>query len=394
MRKRVAIVGIGLTAFEKRVDLSHKELLFQATRQALDDAGMSRDDIGSAFATGYDFLEGRSLCNQYSIDSLGGVMKGCDQRLGENGIYGIGAGYMEVMANPAETVVVASVQKDSERGTSEDYQKLVLAALDPVFNRPVCTALPSISGLEYAFAAMEARRYMYKYGITEEQLAKVAFKNHNNARRNSRVKTKSKGFSEEDILGSDVLSWPIKSLEVAQRTDAACALVLASGEVAKTITDNPVWIAGVSWCSEGSYIGDRDLSVSKYIYVAARQAYSMAGIKHPAREIDVAEVYDTYSYKELQHCEALGLCAEGDGGKLIDGGVTELGGTLPVNPSGGLIGEGNAVGTSGLIRVANAAYQIRGDAGDFQVPNAEIAVAQGWSEIPAYSGGVAVLSKW
>lgn len=393
MGKRVAIVGIGVTNCEERQDLSHKELLFQATRKALTDAGISRDEIGSAFTTSYDFLEGRSLSNQYTLDSIGGVMKPCDLRLGEDGIYGICAAYMEVMAKPNDIVVVGSVQKASERREEEDaFQKIVLATLDPVFNRPVCGTVP-VRGLEYALAAMEARFYMQRYGITEEQVAKVAAKNYKNAAKNPRA-LKGKKYSVKEILDSETLSWPIKHLEVARTTDAACAVIIASEEVAKRITDKPVWITGVGWCSGTSYIESRDFATNNYLRMAAQHAYSMAGIKHPAKEIDVAEIYDTYAYKELQYCEALGLCGEGKAGKLIDEGVTEFGGALPVNPSGGLLGEGNAVGTSGLIRAANAAYQVRGDAGDFQVPNVQIAVAQGWSGIPTYCGGVVVLSRW
>ncbi len=393
MGRRVAIIGIGVTNLEEREDLSHKELLFQATRRALTDAGISRDDIGSAFTTSYDLLEGRSLSNQYTLDSIGGVMKPCDLRLGEDGIYGICAGYMEVMAKPRDIVVVGSVQKASERREKEDaFQKIILATLDPVFNRPVCNTVP-VSGLEYALAAMEARVYMERYGITEEQIAKVAAKNYKNALKNPRAKN-AKKISMKDIQNSEVLSWPIKRLEVARMTDAACVLILASDEVAKRITDKPVWITGVGWCSDTSYIESRNLSSSPYIRAAAQHAYNMAGIKHPAKEVDVAEIYDIYAYKELKYYEALGFCGEGEAGKLIDEGITELGGSLPVNPSGGLLGEGNAVGTSGLIRAANAAYQIRGEAGDFQVPGAEIAVAQGWGGMPTYCGGVVVLSRW
>lgn len=393
MGRRVAIIGIGLTNLEERKDLSHKELLFQATRSALTDAGISRDDIGSAFTTSYDFLEGRSLSNQYTLDSIGGVMKPCDLRLGEDGIYGICAGYMEVMSKPSDIVVVGSVQKASERREKEDaFQKIILASLDPVFNRPVCNTVP-VSGLEYALAAMEARAYMTRYGITEEQTVKIAAKNYKNALKNPRVRN-AKKISIKDIQNSEVLSWPIKRLEVARMTDAACVLVLASEEVAKRFTDKPVWITGVGWCSGTSYIESRDLSSSPYIRAAAQHAYHMAGIKHPAKEVDVAELYDVYAYKELKYYEALGFCGDGEAGKLIDEGVTELGGSLPVNPSGGILGEGNAVGTSGLIRAANAAYQIRGEAGDFQVPGAEIAVAQGWGGMPTYCGGVVVLSRW
>jgi len=149
---------------------------------------------------------------------------------------------------------------------------------------------------------------MERYGITEEQTAKVAAKNYKNALKNPRAKNVKK-ISIKDIQNSEVLSWPIKRLEVARMTDAACVLILASEEVAKRLTDKPVWITGVGWCSGTSYIESRDLSSSPYIRAAAQHAYNMAGIKHPAKEIDVAEIYDTYAYKELKYCEALGLCA-------------------------------------------------------------------------------------
>ena len=194
-------------------------------------------------------------------------------------------------------------------------------------------------------------------------------------------------------MNSDLLSWPIKRLEVAEMTDAACVLVIASEEVAKRLKREAVWIKGIGWCSGTSLIESRDLTSAGYIESAARQAYKMAGIKNPRKEIGVAEIYDTFAYKELQFCEALGLCEKGKAGQLIDDGITQLGGTLPVNPSGGLLGEGNAVGTSGLARVAHAAYQVRGTAGEYQVPGVNIALAQGWGGIPTYSGGVALLGS-
>jgi acetyl-CoA acetyltransferase len=143
MRNRVCIVGIGMIESDEPVaESSHKELLFYATRKALDDAGLERKDIGGAITSSYDFLEGRSLSNQYTLDSIGGVMKPCDLRLGEDGIYSLFAGYMEVMADPSKFVVVASVQMASERDPEGlGYQKLIAASMEPVFSRPVCKTL-------------------------------------------------------------------------------------------------------------------------------------------------------------------------------------------------------------------------------------------------------------
>lgn len=392
MPKRVAIVGIGQTKCGFNDDgFSYRELLYLATKQALSEAGIQREDIDSAFTTSYDFLEGRSLSNQYSLDSIGGVMKPCDLRLGEDGIYAIFAGYMEVMSKPGQIVVAASVQKASDRRPGAD-PAITLSTLETVYVRQVFANLPAIAGLEYCLAAMEARRYMHCYGITEAHIAKVAVKNHNNATRNPLAQNARK-VTLDDVLNSEMLSWPLRSLEVAKPGDGACTLVLASEELAAELSDSPVWIRGIGWCSDTCYPAASELAKTKFIHIAARQAYAMAGIRHPAREIDLAEVYDNYAFNELQYCEALGLCGEGEGGRFIDEGISEIGGSIPVNPSGGLLGQGNPLGTAGLMRVAQAALQLRGEAGDCQIAGAEVAVAQGCG-LPYRAGGVVVLSKW
>jgi len=173
MDDRVCVVGIGVVEGKApMVDVSHKEMLFHATRQALDDAGLERKDIGSAITSSFDFLEGRSLSNQYTLDSIGGVMKPCDLRLGEDGIYCLFAGYMEVMSDPSQVVVVASVQKASERDPDGlAYQKLIADSMEPVFSRPVCKSVPNLLGLESVLAGMEARAFMDRTGLSEEDLA-------------------------------------------------------------------------------------------------------------------------------------------------------------------------------------------------------------------------------
>jgi len=392
MTRRVAIVGIGQTKVGYNVDgLNRKELTYMATKQALDDAGIGRDDIDSAITAQLDLYEGASLSQQYTLDSVGGVMKACDQRVGEDGIYAIFAGYLEAAAHPGMIVVVSSVEKSSDRERGSD-PAIVLSSLDTLYVRQVCSSVPGLAGLEPCLAAMEARRYMHCYGITESQMASVAVKNYNNALRNPLAQN-GQDTSLNEVMDSEMLSWPLRSMMMANPGDGACTLVLASEEVVKDITDKPVWIRGIGWCSDVNYPAVSEMGKAKFINIAARHAYSMAGIKHPSREIDLAEVYDNHSFNELMYCEALGLCGEGEGGKFMEEGKSQYGGSLPVNLSGGLLGHGNPLGTAGLIRVAQATLQLRGDAGDYQVPGAEVAVAQG-CQWPYRSGGVAVLSSW
>ena len=137
MDKQVCIVGMGIyEADEPVTELAHKEMLFYATRKAMDDAGIEREDIDSGFTASYDSFEGRSLSNQFTLDSIGGVMKACDERVGEEGIFALFAGCMEVMADPSKTVVVAMVQKPSERGPEDiGFKKIIGDTLEPVFSR-------------------------------------------------------------------------------------------------------------------------------------------------------------------------------------------------------------------------------------------------------------------
>jgi acetyl-CoA C-acetyltransferase len=392
MSDRVCIVGIGVVESEQpATDLSHKELLFYATRQALDDAGLEREDIGGAITATYDFLDGRSLSNQYTLDSVGGVMKPCDLRLADDGIYSLFAGYLEVKADPSKFIVVGSVQKSSERDPDGlGFQKLIAASMEPVFSRPVCHAVPNLFGLEPVLASMEARPFLDRSGLTEEHLARVALKNLENARSGK----KKKALTLKDILQSDLLSWPIRRKMVAREADAACTLILCSERKVKKLKQVPVVVGGIGWASDRGHFASRQQGLARESLWAARQAYDMAGIKRPGREIDLAEISDWYPHRELMHCEALGFCDSYEIADCVEDGIFEGDGELPVNVSGGLLGRGNAIGTSGLIRAAQVAVQLRGQSKDYQVPGAEIGLAHSWGGLPTATAGVAILSRW
>jgi len=175
-----------------------------------------------------------------------------------------------------------------------------------------------------------------------------------------------------------MLASPLRQLDVKPVSDGACALILATEEKARKFTDKPVWIKGVAKCCDTNYLGYRELADCRSLELAARQAYKMAGIVDPKKEIDVAEISETYSYQELLWSEGLGFCARGEGAKLLESKTTFMGGDLPINPSGGLL-SGVPVNVAGLDRIAEAVLQLRGEAGERQVPDAKIAVAHGTS---------------
>jgi acetyl-CoA C-acetyltransferase len=232
---------------------------------------------------------------------------------------------------------------------------------------------------------------MHKYGITEEQCAKVVVKNRGNAKHNPYAQ-EPLDLTVSDVLNSKMLAYPIKLLDAKPTSDGACALILASEEKSKRITNKPIWIKGMGNCYDAHYLGDRDLADCDSLVEAAKRAYKMAGIDNPRQEIKVAEISDEYSYQELLWLEGLGFCHRGEAGRLIDGGITEMRGELPVNPSGGIL-SGNPSGVAGMVRVAETVLQLRGEAGARQVADADVALAHGVTGPCGQSHCVIIMGK-
>jgi acetyl-CoA C-acetyltransferase len=182
--------------------------------------------------------------------------------------------------------------------------------------------------------------------------------------------------------------------DLAPLADGAAVVVLAAEDSARNLRDDPVWIKGAGWASDSPNLETRDWDKATYAALAARQAYRQAKIKNPADEVDIAEIDDTYSFKELQHAEALRLARHGRAHEMLEQGVYDLGGGLPINPSGGSIGMGHTLEMSGLVRVAEVVQQLRGKAGKHQVlGEVETGVAQAWRGVPTASGAVVVLGR-
>lgn len=386
MKKSVCIVGMGTYESEEPIEeFSHKEMLFYATKKAMGEAGIERDDIDVGYTASYDFFEGRSLSNQFTVDSIGGVMKACDERVGDEGIYALLAGCMEIMADPTKIVVVAMVQKPSDRDLNGvGFQRLIGDTMEPVFSRPVVKSVPDETRLEGVLTSMELRNFMERSGLTQEDIAKVVVKNMNNA---------GKPFSVEDVLKSAQLSGSFRKAMLAPPKDAACTFFLASEERAKRMKSDPIFIRGIGWASGKSHFATRVQGTCDETKWAARQAYKMANIHRPETDIDFAEINDWYAHRELMHCEALGLCGTNDLSSCIQDGMFEKNGTIPVNRSGGLIGKGNPTGGAGLLSVARVVEQLRRKAGNKQLSGERFGLAHGWNGIPLASAGVAILSN-
>ncbi|GAG07152.1 unnamed protein product, partial [marine sediment metagenome] len=226
---------------------------------------------------------------------------------------------------------------------------------------------------------------------TPEQCAKAVVRNRRNARNNPFAQ-EPMDVTVDDVIGSRILASPIRLLDTKPISDGACAMIMTTEEKAKKLTKKPVWIAGVSNCYETHYLGDRELADCDALVKAAKKAYSMAGINDPLSQIDVAEISTEYSYQEPLWLEGLGFCGRGEGGKLVESGAIEMGGQLPVNPSGGVL-PGNPNGVAGMARIAEAVLQLRGEAGAGQVEGAKVALAHGYTGICGQHQAVMILAN-
>jgi acetyl-CoA C-acetyltransferase len=196
----------------------------------------------------------------------------------------------------------------------------------------------------------------------------------------------------DEVLGSEAVAEPLKVLDCSPVGDGAAALIIADAQTAARTRAQPVWIHGVAHCAEAYFLGDRDLADPVALKDAARRAYAMAGIRRPAEEIDVVELYDAFTYMEPLWLEGLGICQAGRGASLIQEGITTLDGPLPVNPSGGVL-SAHPVLVAGLARIIEAVLQLRGTAGARQVPGARKAVAHGINGLCGQSHCVWVLGR-
>jgi len=382
MTQDVAIVGIGYTSFRPLTpEVSYKELMYEAAVKAYEDAGLDpRADVDSFVTVAEDFIEGTSIFDEYVPDQLGGLLKPNVTIPGE-GIHGLATAYMQIASGIVDVVTVEAHSKASNVLT---LPHIIAYAMDPVLNRPLAANPVFIAG-------MEMNRYLHVSGATREQCARVVAKNKYNALRNPAA-AYGAAVDPEAILGSEMIAYPLSQADISPHADGAIVLVLAAADVAQSITDTPIWIRGLGWCNDAPSLETRAWGRAIYAEEAARMAYRMAGIRNPRQEIDFAEIDDAYSYKELQHLEALGFCRLGEAGLLTVEGVTDVDGDLPVNVSGGSLGVGHLLDAAGLRAVADVARQLRGQAGAAQLPDVETGLAFGWRGVPSTSGAAVVLS--
>jgi len=383
MKKRVAIIGIGYTQFRSLTpDMSFKEMMFEAASRAYADAKVSPTHDVDAFVTcEEDFAHGRSIFNIQTPDNLGAIMKPI-HCIPADGIYGLAEAYMLINSGLFNMVAVESHSKMSNMLTP-DY--LLAFAMDPIYNRPLAFHPLCIAG-------MEMKRYMHETGTTRDQCSMITVKNRANALLNP-LSVYGDSLSLEQVTNSEAVFDPLNKLDISTAVDGGIVMVLASEEKAKLYSNKPVWIKGVGWCSDAPSLETRDWGEAVYAKLAGEMAYRIAGIQTPKKEIDFAEVDDTFAYKELQHLEALKLCRRGTAGSMVEEGATVRNGELPVNVSGGSLGVGRLEEATGLYRTLEVVLQLRNEAGARQISGVQVGIAQSWRGVPTNSGAVIILSN-
>ena len=376
-KQPAAVIGIGQTHHRaKRLDVSMAGLCREAIDRALEDAGMTLDEI-DAIVVGKapDLFEGVMMPELFLAEALGAAGK---PLLRVHTAGSVGGSTAIVAASLVQAGVHKKVLTVAYEKQSESNAMWALSVPVP-FNMPVHAGAGG-------YFAPHVRSYIRRSGAPSHIGAIVAAKDRNNALKNPYAHLHNEGTTVESVMASTMLWDPIRYDETCPSSDGACALVIVSEDVAAS-SPNPAWIHGTVMRSEATTAAERDQVNPQASRDAAAALWKQAGITSPIDEIDMAELYVPFSWFEPMWIESLGFTGIGDGWKLTESGGTAMDGKLPVNCSGGVLSS-NPIGASGMLRFGEAALQVRGLAGEHQVDGARKALGH------AYGGGSQFFAMW
>jgi benzoylsuccinyl-CoA thiolase BbsB subunit len=374
----VSVIGAAATAFGPQPEVEVHDLAFRAAWDAIRAADVPPERIGMAFAghayQGPCFGQKALMRMGFSGLPIINVENAC-----ASGATAVLLAVQAIRAGACDIAIAIGAEKLTAPGGG--FLPIVADDLDSSMGRVMPAAF-----------AMQAKLHMARYGTTAAQMAMVAVKNRRNALANPRCHLR-KAVTLEEVLAAPVIADPLTRLSCCPVSDGAAAVVLASDAVARQFTARPVRIAASALVSgtrtPHGIVDDRsEMSVR-----AARLAYDQAGIA-PA-EVDVCEMHDPFTIAEIIHYEDLGFCAPGEGGRFIEEGRSAIGGDVAVSPSGGLLAKGHPLGATGVAQVAELFWQLRGEAGAYQVPGAKVGLAHtvggGVTKLEAGACGVHLL---
>jgi acetyl-CoA C-acetyltransferase len=365
--RSVSVIGIGSTPYGVLEGQTLKALAVEASNQAIADAGIDRKEI-DAFYVG-NFISGLLLGQETIAPQLGDLL-GLRKDIAATTVEGaccsggiaLRHGYFLIATGQTDIVLVTGVEKMTHASTAKNTEGLA-SAMDHDTSE-------GKSGLTFAgFFALIAHRHMHEFGTTAEHLGHVSVKNRKNGVNNPRARFRSE-VSLEKVTAERLISDPLRLYDCCPIADGSSALVLCATDMAKNFTDQPIEIIGSAQTTGyNSLYNTPSATFLDASAIAGKQAYEMAGLK--PKDIDVVELHDCFTIAEIVDSEDLGLLPKGQGGFAVAEGLTQVGGKIPINPSGGLLSKGHPVGSTGVGQAYEIVRQLRGDH-ENQVEGAEI----------------------
>ena len=360
----VAIIGVSQTKFGELWEVSFRDLITEAGMKAVADAGIEGQDLEAMYVgnmTAGLFIQQEHIASLIA-DHAGLTPIPCTrvEAACASGGLALRSGIMAVASGYHDVVISAGVEKMTD---VVDPTPAIATASDQEWEAQQGVTFPSLY-------AMMARRHMYEYGTTREQLAMFSVNNHKNGSLNPLAQYPFE-IGVDQVLNSTMVADPLRLLDCSPVTDGAAAVILCPAEDARKYTDTPVYVKASAQASGTIALHDRrDITTIDSTVHASRTAYDMAGVG--PKDIDAVEVHDCFSINGILAIEDLGFVEKGQGGSAVEEGLIAIDGEIPVNPSGGLKARGHPLGATGIAQAAEMVWQLRGDAGKRQVEGIEI----------------------
>ena len=357
--ERVAIIGASMTQFGQR-DAWIRELLAEAGRACLDDAGVAADAVEhlyvSNMASGeFEGQTGIPNALAHDLAAVPAYTARIDQTSASGGA-GVYAAWQSVASGASEMTLLVGGERMTHRSTAEATD--VIASLTHPAEYKHGVTLP-------AFAGLTARHYLERYDAPRESLGRVAVKNHKNGVDNPHAQFQ-KEVDLDTVLESPIVADPLRLYDFCPITDGSAGLLLCPESVARTYTDEYAVISGIAGATDTHVVHERaDPTTMGGVVNSAEEAYRMADAGPD--DVDVAELHDMFTILEFLQSEDLGFFEKGAGWKAVEDGVTDRDGDLPINTSGGLKSKGHPLGASGVAQVHEIYTQVTGNAGPRQV---------------------------
>lgn len=382
-RHRVGIIGIGtVPARPTSGDVSYREMIYEAAVKAYENAGVGPEDVDTFVSVAEDLNEGVSIFDEYVPDQLGAVLRPVHTISGD-GLYGIASAFLQIKTGVFK---IAVVEAHSKASNIMNHRKIMEMAFDPHYLRHLDLDPHFLAGLEM-------RSYLESGNVKEKCIAKAVTEMRKYALNNPFAAYPGI-FTAEDVMNTEVIAEPLREGMIAQFSDGAVVVVLADNDVVRALKkeDDVVWIDGVGFCTSEPSFDTMDFTRATYAELSTRQAYRMAGIRTPLKQLSLAEIDSRYAYKFFQHIEACRLTDGRPVGRLFCDGFFSKEGELPVNLSGSHLGIGLMDEATCLYQL-NFAYEVLSGNEKIELKNPPKALVQSWRGIPTKSGSAVVLSK-